>query len=696
MADMINLDSSGNNYFFKSNGDGTFDAAVSAGGPAGSITPLLADIDGDGRPDIMKYSSSGNSISYSYADGEDAGDNIESITNTLRGITHITYGNSSEFPLHLIPFIVHPVTLIDVDDNINTSPSETSYTYMLPYYDYDERDFRGFAFISQTNPDNSVINKSYEINDDYKKGRLLSIDIREYEGSGSPHKLTGFTWETYSVPNTSAKFVKLIAKSTFIVDSTSEHIEEQYTYDNTHGGVLTTVKSGSGAENVTITDAYINKGAWIWRKASESITGSSTGLARQTNYTYYSNGNLETKTYQNTSGADPVEEYTYDSYGNIHTYEDPKDNITEYTYDSTFTYITNIAYPITDGVDHEVDMVYNLFGKLGQETDENGKRTSYDYDAFGRLEQIQYPDYGKTIYERYDSADPVYVKTSVLEEDTPNDVYVDTYEYFDGYGRSIMNVSGSINGKYSIIRKHYDGMGRNWKFEGPYFVTTYAFSHTPPLLYPSVEKEFDWLGREVIVKTPHYQGSQSSYDTTSYAYDGFETTITDAKGNTRTEVRDYLGRIIEVQEDTEGSTATYAYNAAGDLTLARNPFIIQITYNTLGQKIEMNDPDMGEWSYSYDLNGNLETQTDAKNQTITFSYDELNRLQQKSYSTSDPTVYYYYDNLSVANGSGRLDYVTNTNVTTTYNGYDAIGRVLSLTKNISGDQARTTSYIYDL
>jgi YD repeat-containing protein len=107
----------------------------------------------------------------------------------------------------------------------------------------------------------------------------------------------------------------------------------------------------------------------------------------------------------------------------------------------------------------------------------------------------------------------------------------------------------------------------------------------------------------------------------------------------------------------------------------------------------MTDPDMGSWSYTYDLNGNLHQQTDAKGQVITFDYDELDRVETKSYSTSDPTVIYTYD-LAV-NGIGRIYSVTNTDVTTTYDEYDGMGRVKSVTKTISGDQARTTAYEYD-
>ena len=40
----------------------------------------------------------------------------------------------------------------------------------------------------------------------------------------------------------------------------------------------------------------------------------------------------------------------------------------------------------------------------------------------------------------------------------------------------------------------------------------------------------------------------------------------------------------------------------------------------------MDDPDMGFWQYGYDSAGNLTEQTDAKNQTNRFEYDDLDRL----------------------------------------------------------------------
>lgn len=53
-----------------------------------------------------------------------------------------------------------------------------------------------------------------------------------------------------------------------------------------------------------------------------------------------------------------------------------------------------------------------------------------------------------------------------------------------------------------------------------------------------------------------------------------------------------------------------------------------------------------QWSvkYLYDDNGNITTTTDARNDSITATYDSLNRLKVRDYSDPNtPDVSFYYD-----------------------------------------------------
>ena len=219
--------------------------------------------------------------------------------------------------------------------------------------------------------------------------------------------------------------------------------------------------------------------------------------------------------------------------------------------------------------------------------------------------------------------------------------------------------------------------------------------------YPWVQTAYDYRGRPTTITTPN-AGTQSGTVSSTISYAGFAATTTDPDGASKTETKDYLGRIVKVTEHADNNVSlntTYAYDAAGDLltTTDNNGNQIIFAYDTLGHKLSVNDPDRGTWLYTYDANSNLYTQTDARNITVTFYYDELNRITSRTYSTNKTPVSYTYDNFSIPNGRGRIYSVSNGAVTKTNNSYDSMGRVLSSSKVIAGDSnIYTTQSSYDL
>lgn len=124
---------------------------------------------------------------------------------------------------------------------------------------------------------------------------------------------------------------------------------------------------------------------------------------------------------------------------------------------------------------------------------------------------------------------------------------------------------------------------------------------------------------------------------------------------------------------------------------------------------------MGTWSYAHDAAGNpsagsgqaLTRQTDARNQTICFFYDELNRLKGKTYRsdtncpTTDPgysgyTVKYYYDQTDHGSGVGRRTRMVDGSGSTDWI-HDDRGRVTEETQVINGTSGGTfkTRWAYD-
>jgi len=184
---------------------------------------------------------------------------------------------------------------------------------------------------------------------------------------------------------------------------------------------------------------------------------------------------------------------------------------------------------------------------------------------------------------------------------------------------------------------------------------------------------------------------------TEYTYDGLPAPGAQAQVGRVTEVVVYTGtlpttapyaRTTYTYDPQDHLREVHQYDGAG-VEIA--PPVV-ITTNSLGQKVATGDPDMGTWTYTYDLNGNLATQTDARGVVITFTYDALNRLTGKSYSDGSPPVTYTYD--QGENGLGRRTGMTDASGETTWT-YDLLGQVLTETRTIAGGGTFQTGYTYD-
>ncbi|MEM7127794.1 MAG: hypothetical protein AAF702_15790, partial [Chloroflexota bacterium] len=88
-----------------------------------------------------------------------------------------------------------------------------------------------------------------------------------------------------------------------------------------------------------------------------------------------------------------------------------------------------------------------------------------------------------------------------------------------------------------------------------------------------------------------------------------------------------------------------------------------MTYDKASRKLSMDDPDLGNWSYAYDRQGNLTRQTDARGKTTCLYYQEkTNRLAGKHFRTDtscpgsvDPyDIRYTYDESGRGPSKGKL------------------------------------------
>ncbi len=155
----------------------------------------------------------------------------------------------------------------------------------------------------------------------------------------------------------------------------------------------------------------------------------------------------------------------------------------------------------------------------------------------------------------------------------------------------------------------------------------------------------------------------------------------------------------------------YTYDTLGNLTQVNQlgdgsqaARVRTFTYNSLSQLLTAQNPESGTITYSYDNVGNLlqktspaPNQTGSATQTISFCYDELYRVKGKAYSAQScplatPVVTYTYD--AGADGIGRLASLTDQAGSASYT-YDIMGRVSSEQRTIAG-VSKSMSYDYNL
>ena len=139
------------------------------------------------------------------------------------------------------------------------------------------------------------------------------------------------------------------------------------------------------------------------------------------------------------------------------------------------------------------------------------------------------------------------------------------------------------------------------------------------------------------------------------------------------------------------------FDAAGNLTrvIDSEGNAIITEYNRRGEKIAMNDPDMGHWTYRYNVLGELISQisqTGARQQVVNMTYDVLGRITSKDVvgSSANDTTWTYDDQ---ANGIGLPGTVSIADYAQTYH-YDNLSRPVTTDTRIGLDNFSQTQH-YD-
>ncbi len=435
-----------------------------------------------------------------------------------------------------------------------------------------------------------------------------------------------------------------------------------------------------------------------------------------------------------------VTQYAYDRWGNQRVVTDALGRAAETTYDDLYhlfpVQVENALGQRTNnlyyGVNYDLGLngdgaffggVYHTYGPNGPST---GVR--YRYDAFGRTLQERRPDDGgngwvlsseSEYVEDYQAPNGqrlVRVGLSQREE-YDGGGQSRAFVFLDGLGRTVQARSEAAGGQVVVGAVDYDGLGRAVATYSPYFGSGDLGAYVPvPEGTAATVTQYDPLDRVVRVVGPDNGETRKLYHLPGSWVDqigrGFrQEEVVDANGHKTIHTFDAADRLVWVgQQDVGGwcdalHVTLYDYDVRDNLVQvtrgghvcgsAYTPGAIttRITYDELGRKIAMDDPDMGVWGYEYDWVGNLLTQTNALGERVGFEYDDLNRLVRKS-ANGQTIASYTYDEGGY--GIGQRTGMTYLGGSATYQ-YDERGRLAQETRSFEGVEAGpfVVAYAYD-
>jgi RHS repeat-associated protein len=381
---------------------------------------------------------------------------------------------------------------------------------------------------------------------------------------------------------------------------------------------------------------------------------------------------------------------------------DAKGNVTTYKYDS-YGNVKEIDQPAVTKPGASAAQPTSLFtytsiGLVQTATDPEGRVTRYDYSS-GNADQVQKMtvDYGRLNY-------------------------ITQYTY-DNYG----DVCTALDPNNNLTASVHDALGRVTETDAPNALSVAKFDFYPDGQVHDVYREQNTPS----VSSPATCTTNSTevspvWETTTYTYTPSNKVyqVTDPLGNTTTTAYDLADRVYTVTQPVSSGQyrvgvsiydilsrpyqfsvgsgastsaavasaavqATYAYTLNGrqmSITDANNN-LTGNTYDGFDRPYITTYPDSTTEQFQYDANNNVTQKTTRSGHSIGFSYDALNRVQTKTpQGEAAGTVTYGFDY------SSRILQASDGSNSTPYQiGYDTAGRANSFTDQLG----RNTQVAYD-
>ncbi|MCP3998814.1 MAG: hypothetical protein GY722_27640 [bacterium] len=354
---------------------------------------------------------------------------------------------------------------------------------------------------------------------------------------------------------------------------------------------------------------------------------------------YDANGNLE-RTSRVVDGQTVEQNFSYDSFGQMIEYRDALNHPTTITWDpagGTVTTLSDAAGATTifstddlgritgleDAEGNHLVLGYDEQDRVVSIEDPHGNSRSIDFDAAGRqlalndsrgTTTFEYDDAGRQI----DTMDPLGQRTTTTYDPGGN-----ILSRTDARGFSFFRTWDALGRMTSLI----DAQGAVWSWgfcaeigagqSGPAELdSSGSFCQMTDPLGRTITQEHDDLGRVRKVTDPLGLSAEIEYDE--------------------------LGRKVRTLDPLHRETR-FEYNDFGDLTavVEANTGRTEYTYDLARNRINVRDAEQRDWPRTFDTLNRLRTESDPLGHTITYFYDGLGNLIRKQKPDGTEITYAY-------------------------------------------------------
>ncbi|MCL2412525.1 MAG: FG-GAP-like repeat-containing protein, partial [Bacteroidales bacterium] len=645
----------------------------------------LADVNGDGLPDLIGFDNDGVWVSLNMSGQpmlvgvtDNLGRQFTAEYDFLTNSAIYTKGHAETFPLMSYQGPIRVCT------RLTTRSSDKRFSYEGAVIHQQGRGFLGFSSITETNLTLQLRQVSeFEVDTNF----FVNLPIRVEVFSTVNNQRLSENIQTNTIRHLGGRRILNEISQTISRDFLTN--VEQITrlrYDD-FGNILSDTTTRGTIEAQPIA-RFVTRNTYVATTArnipnrlattvsySYYIATPSQRMSQKRRFAYDSRGNLETIINRYGTPIAKTTRYRINSRGLIYRVETSAPGVSskvqQFGYDPHFRFQTSQE---TVGLGR-TGQSFDTWGRILTDTAIGGQTTTYQYDAFGRLDTVTSPEgfvATHTIRRERNVSGVVY--TSLVQQAGRPDVRTS----LDILGRTVRTETYNPSGRIVTITE-FNNRGLLSRKSMPHF------GNDEPKW---TEFRYDKFGR---LEYEIFEISSSERLTTIHRHEDLTTFTTDPAGRKTRKTHNAVGDIILVV-DAMGGEIHYKYFAPGfvDTIIAPGNAITTIQYDPFGRQIALHDPNAGRIKFGYDALDRIAWQRTARGDTTFNRFDNFGRLEIVTENNRITTYNYFNSGPNI----GRLQSISVNNGTAHIFEYDTLGRVVRFT-DISENNTFITEYTYD-